>query len=509
MALGGDGFFVGVNPDNWKEAYGETPGGSMSATSDGGKTWSAMSPPITEAQFSNPFSVDPKDSNHVLTAGNEIVETGSGPGTADEDWVKVFDLGTRLRPGNPKIAETAKDPNNAVSATTLNGHYAYVGYCGTCDVLDNGAPFRSGIATNVAGRGRPQKFTSSGWHIARAKGLPERYINSVAMDPNNPKTVYVALGGYSRRWTPPHSLDQATARGVGAGHLYVSHNAGRSFEDVSYNLPDSPANWVTVRKGQVLVGTDNGVFAERGDVNCLDRVADRSCRQFADLGKGLPNVSISSIEVAPNDLNLITVATWGRGVYEYRFGRKDRPEGGGGRDEAVGPGPALEGKVVARPFSFETSDEGWIVKSGDTVATSAESGSPSQHRWTRGPGGHNSGSSFQVVPYSNETNTTLRSPEFKLPRDATVEISMMVRHDIEPDCACDFLLIDWSTDGHLWRNAAGLNGMNASYPNFDEKKISFSAPAGPLFVRIRMSSDALVSSPPYQGVWVDDVKVTI
>ena len=72
----------------------------------------------------------------------------------------------------------------------MRGANAYVGYCGVCDVLSDNRPFRSGIATNVGTQVAPQKMTSNGWHIAKAKGLPERYVTSIAIDPKDRKTIY-------------------------------------------------------------------------------------------------------------------------------------------------------------------------------------------------------------------------------------------------------------------------------------------------------------------------------
>ena len=55
--------------------------GEMRVTKDGGKTWTDMIPPISNARFVNPFEMDPTDANHLITAGNEVVETTYGPET--------------------------------------------------------------------------------------------------------------------------------------------------------------------------------------------------------------------------------------------------------------------------------------------------------------------------------------------------------------------------------------------------------------------------------------------
>jgi len=484
-ALGGDGFFVGVDPDNSKKAYGEYVGGAMSATEDGGKSWGALSPPITHGQFSTPFSVDPLDFQHLMIAGREVVETGAGAGTGTDDWATPFDLGTAAHPGSATAAETADDSANSQTAMDLYDANAYVGYCGVCDVLGEKRPFKSGLATNVGGKTRPKRYTSSGWHIASAKGLPERYITSVAMDRKNPKVVYVTLGGYSRRWTPPGTIDNGTSAG---GHLYKSTDAGEHFVDISGDLPDTPANWVTVRGTQLLVATDMGVFASRPSAGCAAPAA-RRCAGFEVLGKGLPAAPVVSMQLAPWDPNLLTIASFGRGAYTYRFGPpvKTPPP------PRPLPAPKFLNKKLAA-YGFETSAEGWTAASKEPVET-----------WRRAAPGHSSSQSFQVVPYSDASSVSLKSPSIKLPARSTVQVSWWKTQDTEP--CCDGLTLDWSSDGFVWHSVSTKTDQNKDYPNFSQDSVKFVAPAGTLFLRFRLTSDALVSSPPYTGVRLDDIEV--
>src|SRR3712207_9596440 len=87
----------------------------MAETTEGGKAGRDMSPPVTNPRFVNPFEMDATDPMHLVTGGNEIVETTYGPDTTgqttppvvgdptggtlteccgDKPWTKVFDLGT-------------------------------------------------------------------------------------------------------------------------------------------------------------------------------------------------------------------------------------------------------------------------------------------------------------------------------------------------------------------------------------------------------------------------------
>jgi hypothetical protein len=315
---GGDGFFTAVDPDNSDVAYEEYTAGAISVTTDGGKNWMSMDPQLTSPQFSNPFIMDPTDAKHLITAGRDVEETTAGPDTVqcvdptcsliNTQWTNVYDLGTQKHPGDANASSASDDPDNQMSAIDLNGDNAYIGYCGYCDVITQGTPFANGIATNVGGSKPPKRLTGDGWHIAAAHGLPTRYISSIRMDPSNPRTVYVTLGGYGRKWAPPGAVRDDTSK-VGTGHVFKSTDAGENFTDITGDLPDVPANWVIVRGGQLVVGTDIGVFAS----------TDTNGTGWAVLGNGLPNVPITHLMLKPGDPDTLVAATYGRGVYLYHF----------------------------------------------------------------------------------------------------------------------------------------------------------------------------------------------
>jgi hypothetical protein len=313
MTYGGDGFFAAVDPNKSDVSYEEYTEGDMSVTTDGGKTWTGINPVLNAAQFATPFVMDPTDANHLMVGGRDVVETVFGPDTTgryvDEMdtahmWQQVYDLGTQEEPGNAD----ATGIDNQLSAVDLVGDAAYVGFCGYCDTIVQGTPFANGIATNVGGPKPPKRMSGDGWHIAAAKGLPTRYITSIAADPAEPRTVYVTLGGYGRNWAPPGAVADDLSK-VGTGHVFKSADAGETFTDVSGNLPDIAATSVTLRNGQLIVGTELGAFIAPG----TDGGA------YAILGPGLPNVPVNSVRVSPQDPDLLVVATYGRGVYTYRF----------------------------------------------------------------------------------------------------------------------------------------------------------------------------------------------
>ena len=494
MVFGGDGTFAEIDPANSDVIYESYVFNDMSVSTDGGKSWRGIDPGLTNERFVNPYEMDPTNANHLVTGGNEIAETTFGPETeaghdaGGKTWSIVFDLGTQQHPGDAAATPSATDPANGMSAIDVLGDTIYAGYCGVCDALNASAPFKSGIATNAGGS----------WHISAATGLPERFVTSVAIDPNDAthKTIYVTLGGYSRRWVPPNTLqDQNPDAGV--GHLFKSTDGGETFADISGNLPDAPATWVTQRgTSQLIVGTDIGVFA-----NAL-----AGGTTFAPLN-GLPVVPISTMNLRPNDPNVLVAATYGRGIWTYTF-TQTIPGGGGGGGPVERPAAPL-GITLAGPFGFELDAEGW---------TTAQSGNP-LHAWKRAAPGATSGTSFQVTPYFDESTATVTSPTVDQPGGWTF-VDFQNKRDTEP--GFDFLTVEYSTNGTNWSAAKWIwdpvtgdwsdqlafDAKNPGFPAFGAEKVAFKAPAGPLQVRFRFSADLLISSPLYTGVWVDDVTIS-
>ena len=82
------------------------------------------------------------------------------------------------------------------------------------------------------------------------------------------------------------------------GHVYKSSDAGRTWVDISANLPDLPT-WklaIDPRTNNLYIGTDNGVYFLPGGVG-----------QWQRLGTGMPNVQVKDVflDIAGNRWDLI------------------------------------------------------------------------------------------------------------------------------------------------------------------------------------------------------------
>lgn len=348
---GGDGVFTLTNPDNSNEVIEEYPGATISVSKDGGKSWSDMSPYVDDADFVTPLVQDPNDYKHVVTGGRQIVETNSWLDTtgncykepdksdetpdcllaeSDTDWQSVFDLGTQQHPGSTDAEAKDDDPGNHVISLRTRGAAVYAGFCGSCDPVKLHQKFHSGIATNVGGSKPPKTKSPDGWHVASAKGLPQRIITGIEIDSKDPKTVYVTLGSSAARpFAPLGSLgdDASSAQG---GYVYVSHDAGENFTDITGNLPKIQATWVRQKGNQLVVSDAIGMFIS-------DSLAGK---EWAPLGNGFPTSPVYSFELEPGDANKIVVASFGRGVWEYDFtARKSGSQGVLNQEVAGGKRP--------------------------------------------------------------------------------------------------------------------------------------------------------------------------
>ena len=293
---GGDGVQVGVTEDP-RTFYCSTPNQGVQATTDGGKTFTSIyldGIDIVGGDGLAAYAVDPKDGNHLMRAGRNVVITTDGPHTADGDgFVQVFDAGSS---GVPKAAGGTFDW--AASGMALRGTTAYVAFCPqtACrGVVTKPSQNAQLIATNVKAGCKATAKTSACWHAVRPQGLGFGQLVGLAIDPKDPKTVYASMNTYNFI-----GLDPATNR---RGKVFVSHDAGAHFTDLTANLPKAGANAIVLLGSRLFVATEVGAFTKL--------VGDRTWTQ---LGKGLPAVPVRDIQADLSGKHL-TASLFGRGVW--------------------------------------------------------------------------------------------------------------------------------------------------------------------------------------------------
>jgi hypothetical protein len=300
--FGGDGFMTIIDPNNPLNIAEEYTNGVVSTTTNGGTSWSSVSPTGSGSTgnggfpFLTQLTHDSLDVTHWAIGGYHVYKNTGGWSTS---WADAVDLRTLATP--PSYFDAGDATKRQVSALSYHNGHLYAGFCGKCDTVTQGLPFHNGIATDLGGT----------WHMPLRIGLPSRFISSIYEDPSDPSgnTILATLAGYGRHWAYPGAFGDDTSK-IGTGHVFRSTDGGAHFTDISVNLPDIPADAVTLHGSQLVVGTDIGTF--------ISPASDGSAPFFL-LGTGMPSVPISHLDWAPNNPDLMVVATNGRGVYTYNF----------------------------------------------------------------------------------------------------------------------------------------------------------------------------------------------
>ena len=150
--------------------------------------------------------------------------------------------------------------------------------------------------TKVGGSGEAdQPGSKNGNNSGGNTLLPLRPVSSIAVDRSNWRSAYLAYAGF----------DAATPGR--AGHVFSTTDGGKSWKNITGNLPDSPANSIVLDPSfpdTLYVGTDVGPF-----------VTYNGGHNWYPLGTGFPMVSIWQLDLDPSH-RLLAAGTHGRGAFK-------------------------------------------------------------------------------------------------------------------------------------------------------------------------------------------------
>ncbi|MGN6252944.1 MAG: hypothetical protein ACTHNS_14130 [Marmoricola sp.] len=275
--FGGDGGYAMADPANGCHQVQEYVYLSMSVTKNCAQNPGALTPAQATshsidpgdpgARFTAPFDDDSGDPAHWIAGGEFVWTQDKGYDIANgSGWTKQFDLGA----------------GHSATALALTKGVGYVGWCGPC----NNSGFTRGLATNASGQ----------WQaISLPDSVPNRYIGGIGIDPKDANHAYLAMNGFSRRFTE--------GPGAGIGHVFETTDGGQTWTNISANLPDVPTNSIKETKGGALVlGTDLGVLYRAPGGTDWQR-----------LGVDLPLTTVMDVELGPD--GDVYAATHGRGIW--------------------------------------------------------------------------------------------------------------------------------------------------------------------------------------------------
>jgi photosystem II stability/assembly factor-like uncharacterized protein len=296
--LGGDGFYTVVDYTNSNVIYAEYQWGNLYKSTDGGNNFNyiAWSMGGDRTNWSSPLVMHSENHNILYfgtyrvwktTNGGSFWTEMSGDLTDGDDGSTFHTIST--------LAVSQADPD-LVLAGTDDGHVHIS--------LDAGSTWQE-----------------------ISEGLPKRWITRVAADPNYPDVIYVTVSGF--RWDEPLS------------HVFRSTDYGQTWDDISGNLPELPANTIAIDPDvddRYFVGTDAGLFlTEDGGSN------------WYSISAGLGNVPVTSLKIH-SDTRTLVAGTYGLSAYKIDM---DDIYVGIGKPETAGRFPG-ELSVYPNPGTIRT-----------------------------------------------------------------------------------------------------------------------------------------------------------
>jgi photosystem II stability/assembly factor-like uncharacterized protein len=262
---GGDGFVVKVDPSNNMYVYAESQYGGFGRSTDGGASFQYGMQGISGSDRKNwktPIELDPQTPSTLYFGANRLYKSTNRA----VNWTAISPDLTN-GPGTNVTFGTI----TTISVSPLDSNIIYVG-------TDDGNVW------NTTGD-RIDWVNISG-------SLLDRWITCVQTDPYDKHVAYVTISGY--RWDSY------------LPHVYRTADDGKTWTDISGNLPDFPVNNIQidpVLPNTYYIAADGGVFITRD-----------GGQTWMIYGTGLPHAPAFELYLH-NPTRKLTVGTFGRSMY--------------------------------------------------------------------------------------------------------------------------------------------------------------------------------------------------
>ncbi|MHB8612738.1 MAG: hypothetical protein ACYDAL_09965 [Candidatus Dormibacteraceae bacterium] len=286
----GDGGQVVVDPTDYHYVYGTYFGIQLYRMTDGGAgffTNQFIRNGINlhdRSEFYIPLVLNQLNPNQLFVGTDHLYRADNAKATSAGD-VKWNLISPDLTSGCLGTAPNgARDC--ALSAIGVGGGTAV--YTGSLDGL---VQFSPDAQVNLN-----PTWTRVGIHgnAGNPHSLPNRPVAWIAVDRSDYRTAYVAFNGFNAS-TPKQP-----------GHVFKTTNAGRSWQDISGNLPDNPVNSITLDPAYpntLYAATDVGPF-----------VTYNGGATWGALGTGIPSVAVDQIDLDTAH-RVLAAGTHGRGAW--------------------------------------------------------------------------------------------------------------------------------------------------------------------------------------------------
>jgi hypothetical protein len=275
-----------------------------------------VSPVVTDADVGGdgdtmptpaPFLVDPLDDSQLLI-GTCRVWRGPASGSG---WSASNAISPILDSGATGVPCNGDGLIRSMAGLALSASSEVI-YVGTYGAASNGGNLPGHVLSatvNTSSVATPawQDLTLN--QVANSSSALNAYnfdISSVVVDAHDPtgNTVYVTVAGMEN---PDQRINV----------VYRSTNGGATWNGISANLPNAPANSLTVdpqNANTVYVGTDRGVYFTTEVQNCAQLTS--SC--WSVFGSGLPGAPVVALSATPSASStpVLVAATYGRGIWQ-------------------------------------------------------------------------------------------------------------------------------------------------------------------------------------------------
>jgi Abnormal spindle-like microcephaly-assoc'd, ASPM-SPD-2-Hydin len=275
-----------------------------------------VSPVVTDADVGGdgdtmptpaPFLVDPLDDSQLLIG---TCRAWRGPASGI-GWSAANAISPILDSGATGIPCNGDGLIRSMAALALSANSEVI-YAGTYGAASNGANLPGHILSAIV---NTSSVAAPAWQdltlnqvINSSSALNSNNfdISSVVVDAHDPSgnTVYATVAGMEN---PNQRINV----------VYRSTNGGATWDGISANLPNAPANSLTVdpqNANTVYVATDRGVYFTTEVQNCAQLTS--SC--WSVFGSGLPGAPVVALSTTPSASStpVLVAATYGRGIWQ-------------------------------------------------------------------------------------------------------------------------------------------------------------------------------------------------
>jgi len=253
--LGGDGMDCFIDRTNDNNMFGELYYGDFHKSTDGGQSWSGATNGLSgNAGWVTPWKQDPVSANTIYCGYDQVfISTNLG-----NSWTQLGNL-----PNASSLTEIEIAPTNTQCIYTTNASSIF-------RTLDGGASW-----TNITG-----SLLTNGTEIT-----------GITISPYDENTLWISFGGYTT-----------------TSKAYYSTDAGTTWTNISYGLPNIPANAIkavpNTGNNLIFIGMDAGVYY-RSDIS----------NGWQPYFSALPLAPISDFEIFEPTM-MLRASTYGRGVWE-------------------------------------------------------------------------------------------------------------------------------------------------------------------------------------------------